>query len=132
MSKISRIVNALLETDAGDDPLDIDPSAYLAHHIDKLEREKEQDRLSGEVNQRTALDARYFWHKTHKLADKRTALRAYRSGATKTWRTRPNEFRIPIKFNMYRSGYITDRNAHEWTTIEPEVLPKPPRAPKRK
>ncbi len=34
------------------------------------------------------------------------------SGKAKTWKTRPNEFRLPIKFGMYESYAITDSNAH--------------------
>lgn len=38
--------------------------------------------------------------------------RVRRSGSTKTWVTRPNKFRVPVKFGMYESGYITDDNAN--------------------
>lgn len=135
MSKASRIVNALLETDeptgVDNPPDDINPEAYITHHADELERERERDRLSGEVNPRTALTAHHFWHRKIKRRDGRTAVGARRNGATKTWKTRPGEFRIPIKIGMYDYSYITDKNAHEWTTIEPEPLPKPPRAPRR-
>lgn len=30
-----------------------------------------------------------------------------RNGATKLWKTRPNEFRIPVKHGLYDHGYIT-------------------------
>lgn len=29
-----------------------------------------------------------------------------RNGATKTWVTRPDEFRVPVKHGMYAYGYI--------------------------
>lgn len=32
-----------------------------------------------------------------------------RNGVTKTWKTRPTEFRIPVKFGMYAYDYITDQ-----------------------
>lgn len=37
-----------------------------------------------------------------------------RNGQTKTWKTRPSEWRIPVKFGLYTYGYITDLddNAH--------------------
>ena len=34
-----------------------------------------------------------------------------RSGRTQTWKTRPGEFRVPVKYGMYQSGEITERNA---------------------
>jgi hypothetical protein len=34
------------------------------------------------------------------------------TGKVKTWKTRPTEFRIPIKFGLYGSYEITDKNAH--------------------
>jgi hypothetical protein len=30
-----------------------------------------------------------------------------RNGRTTTWKTRPNEYRIPYKYGMYEYGYIT-------------------------
>lgn len=33
-----------------------------------------------------------------------------RNGATKTWKTRPNEFRIPVKAGLRACGYITHQN----------------------
>lgn len=37
-----------------------------------------------------------------------------RNGATKTWKTRPGEFRIPVKYGLYEYGYIDNNNADEW------------------
>lgn len=31
-----------------------------------------------------------------------------RNGVTKTWKTRPDEFRIPVKFGMYGYDYIIE------------------------
>lgn len=36
------------------------------------------------------------------------------NGKCKTWKTRPDEFRLPIKFGMYGYGYLTQDNAHEF------------------
>ena len=33
-----------------------------------------------------------------------------RNGATKLWRTRPLEFRIPIKHGLYAYDYVTERD----------------------
>lgn len=34
-----------------------------------------------------------------------------RNGQTQTWKTRPNEFRIPVKFGLYNYGSITERDS---------------------
>lgn len=39
------------------------------------------------------------------------------SGKCKTWRTRPNEYRLPVKFGLYQSLYITHANAGDWSSI---------------
>jgi hypothetical protein len=31
-------------------------------------------------------------------------------GKAKTWKTRPNEFKIPIKFGLYQHSYLTEHN----------------------
>ena len=36
--------------------------------------------------------------------------RARRNGATKVWKTRPNDFRIPIKYGFKGYGAITHQN----------------------
>jgi hypothetical protein len=33
------------------------------------------------------------------------------NGKSKTWKTRPEEFKIPIKFGLYEHGYLTHENA---------------------
>lgn len=37
------------------------------------------------------------------------------SGACKTWKTRPSEFKLPVKYGMYESGYITHEDCARWT-----------------
>jgi hypothetical protein len=37
-----------------------------------------------------------------------------RNGKTKTWKTRPGEFSVPIKYGLWDYGYVTDKNAQEW------------------
>lgn len=41
-----------------------------------------------------------------------TVERWRRNGATKTWKTRPGEFRLPIKFGLRSYDAVTDRDAH--------------------
>jgi hypothetical protein len=35
-----------------------------------------------------------------------------RNGSTQTWKTRPEDFRIPVKYGMYDYGQITQNEAH--------------------
>jgi len=34
-----------------------------------------------------------------------------RNGATKTWVTRPKDFRVPVKYGNYQHGYVTAQHA---------------------
>jgi hypothetical protein len=36
------------------------------------------------------------------------------SGSLKTWKTRPTEFRLPVKYGMYESSAITHHDAALW------------------
>ncbi len=45
-----------------------------------------------------------------------TVTRVRPSGACQTWKTRPEDFRLPVKYGMYESAEITHRNASEWHT----------------
>ena len=48
-----------------------------------------------------------------------------RSGATKTWKTRPGDFRAPVKWGLRDSFYITPSNAHRFYTSEEEAAASP-------
>lgn len=56
-------------------------------------------------------------HKTLKNADK-TPMRVRVTGKVKTWKTRPDHFRIPVAHGLYTFGYVeksVDRdNSGEW------------------
>ena len=39
-----------------------------------------------------------------------TCVRWRVNGAVKTWKTRPNEFKVPVKHGMYDFGYVTQHN----------------------
>lgn len=41
------------------------------------------------------------------------------NGRCTTWKTRPTEFRLPVKFGFRTSFYITETNAHEWSLEAP-------------
>lgn len=36
------------------------------------------------------------------------------SGKCQTWKTRPDEFRLPVKHGLYESGEITHRNCSDF------------------
>ena len=40
------------------------------------------------------------------------------NGKCKTWKTRPDEFKLPIKHGLYQYGYITQDNAHLFNVKE--------------
>lgn len=46
-----------------------------------------------------------------------------RSGKTQVWKTRPGEFRIPVKFGLYYSSEITHRNAADFHVAHECNLP---------
>lgn len=39
-----------------------------------------------------------------------------RNGQTQTWKTRPNDFRVPVKYGLRNYGQITPANAHLFHT----------------
>lgn len=43
------------------------------------------------------------------------------NGQVKTWKTRPNDFRLPIKRGMREFGYIDQINGGDFTTNEQEA-----------
>lgn len=45
-----------------------------------------------------------------------------RGGATKTWITRPDDFRVPIKVGFKEHGEITHQNCHQFHTAGDCVL----------
>jgi hypothetical protein len=38
-----------------------------------------------------------------------------RNGQTHVWKSRPHDFRIPVKFGLYDYWYVTHLNAHMFT-----------------
>ena len=57
-----------------------------------------------------------FHLKDEKNADG-TPVRWRVMGKVKTWKSRPNEFMIPVKNGMYRHGYITEGNLNLFERI---------------
>lgn len=65
------------------------------------------------LTQEQILKANNFYHLTERNKDK-TPLRVRRTGRTKLWKTRPNDFKIPVKYGLKQGYYITQDNQHEW------------------
>ena len=53
-----------------------------------------------------------------------TATRWRVSGNCKLWKTRPNEFKIPLKHGLYSNGYLTHDTARFLSIEEPNKKPK--------
>jgi len=45
-------------------------------------------------------------------------LRCRVNGKCKTWKTRPAEFRLPVKRGLYEYGYIDETDADGWSVAE--------------
>jgi hypothetical protein len=37
------------------------------------------------------------------------------NGACVTWKTRPFDFKLPVKYGLAQCFYITERNAEQWS-----------------
>lgn len=60
------------------------------------------------ITKEQALTERYFVQTT---TDSKT--RRWRAnGKCKTWKTRPDEFKLPIKHGLWTYSYLTHENAH--------------------
>jgi hypothetical protein len=71
------------------------------------------------ITKRDAITAHYgrtFHHKTLKNADG-TPLRARVNGQCKVWKTRPAEFRLPMKHGLKECFYIDHTNSDEWEIV---------------
>jgi hypothetical protein len=65
------------------------------------------------ITKAQAIDAQYF-HENGTTNSSGGCQIWRRNGKTKVWKTRPSEFRIPIKWGLYRYGYIFEATAHEF------------------
>jgi len=75
------------------------------------------------VTKTIAVEAGYgqiFFHKHARNRDK-TAVRFRVSGRCKVWKTRPEEFRLPVKYGLSRSLAITDQTCDFFLTADPTV-----------
>jgi hypothetical protein len=74
---------------------------------------KKEMKVSIVVNRDNAMTANDFEHTTLKNRDG-SPLRTRRNGKTQTWKRKPNDFRIPVKYGLYEYYNITQDNCHEW------------------
>lgn len=68
------------------------------------------------ITKQQAINAEYrdeFFH-VSELDSRNEPVKCRVSGKCKTWKTRPNEFKLPVKYGLYQSFYITPENASEW------------------
>jgi hypothetical protein len=61
-----------------------------------------------------------LYHTSIKGSDKRP-VRCRVTGKCKTWKTKPEKFRLPVKHGMRQSFYIENVNAGDWRKEEYEV-----------
>lgn len=60
----------------------------------------------------------HFHHITDTQDRGRACYRVRRNGATQTWKTRPDEWRIPVKWGNYRYGQIWYFDAADWNIAD--------------
>lgn len=68
------------------------------------------------VTKSQAMTARNFEHVSLKNRDG-SRLRCRANGMCKTWKTRPEDFRLPVKYGLKECFYITPSNAAEWEVV---------------
>lgn len=102
MESARQIVSVLLEENGEE----FDPREYLLS----------KPTVRGIVDAETAMTASTFYHRTKKYARSDRPIEVRRMGRTKRWVRQPEKFRVPVKYGMYDSFYIDNRNADEWST----------------
>lgn len=68
------------------------------------------------ITKELAMQAEYrqeFHHKSVINTDG-SPMRCRVNGKCKVWKTRPDEFRLPVKYGLKSCFYITEENANEW------------------
>jgi hypothetical protein len=65
------------------------------------------------LNREAILNASEFWHRFARNADGSPA-RCRKTGKLQTWKTRPDQFRQPVKYGLKESFYLTPENAQDW------------------
>lgn len=68
--------------------------------------------------QAVALKHGTILHHNTATQGKGAPLRCRVNGKCKTWKTRPEEFKLPVKHGLYEHGYIDETNAAGWSVAE--------------
>lgn len=69
------------------------------------------------VTKQEAMTQRFFEHV--ELKDSRgNPVRCRASGKCQTWKTRPDEFKLPVKYGLYHSFYLNNLNANCWVVAK--------------
>jgi hypothetical protein len=72
------------------------------------------------ITKEQAMTHSRFHHVSMKNADG-TPVRCRANGACKTWVTRPDDFRLPVKHGLRDFFYITPSNAGEWEVADAQI-----------
>jgi hypothetical protein len=59
-----------------------------------------------------------IYHAKLRNAD-RSALRARVNGVCKTWKTRPSDYRLPVKYGLRQCFYVTPNDEKNWMLFDP-------------
>jgi hypothetical protein len=65
--------------------------------------------------QAMALEYREILYHTTQEDSRGESLECRVNGKCKTWKTRPDNFKLPVKYGLYDHFYITQDNADEWS-----------------
>lgn len=65
------------------------------------------------ITRETVVEANEFWHRLMRNADG-TPVRCRRTGKTQLWKTRPNDYKVPVKYGLKESFYLTPETAVSW------------------
>lgn len=76
------------------------------------------------ITKQQAIEAHEFhWGECQVLVgprggERQVSERWRRNGRTQTWKTRPNDWRVPIKHGLYGYGEIWHTSSSRWHTLE--------------
>ena len=64
------------------------------------------------INEAKSVKPGTVFHMNDETNSDGTPVRWRVTGQVKTWKTRPEQFKIPVKHGLYDYGYITESNLH--------------------
>lgn len=70
------------------------------------------------ITREQAMTLTMFYHRDHRNADG-TAARWRRNGRTQTWKTRPDDYRVPVKYGLKSCDAITPDAAYIVMPFDP-------------